>query len=280
MKWLFNARTVAISFVVAIAATIPSAVGQAQVTVNTNWVQTATTGPSPRGGPSMAYDLMHRKTVLFGGSSGYLSDTWQYDGTSWTQLQVTGPSGRYLAPMVYDSARGVSVLFGGYNYNGILSDTWEWDGSTWIHKLPLHTPPARLWTAMTYDSARHATVLFGGAPGTGLLNDTWHYDGSDWQQVPTNININPRLQAAISYDPNRAEVVLFGGAANIAYNPQYGDTWALRGVTTSPLDWQQAAATPAPSPRVFSVMDYDSARGVSVLFGGSSDSGPGNLHDT
>ncbi len=381
MKWLFNARTVAISFVVAIAATIPSAVGQAQVTVNTNWVQTATTGPSPRGGPSMAYDLMHRKTVLFGGSSGYLSDTWQYDGTSWTQLQVTGPSGRYLAPMVYDSARGVSVLFGGYNYNGILSDTWEWDGSTWIHKLPLHTPPARLWTAMTYDSARHATVLFGGAPGTGLLNDTWQYDGSDWtqvtntlhspparrghtlafdsargrtvlfggqdpngvnlndtweydgvdwmqvttahspsarlwhsmsydsslggivmfggandpnipfndnwlydgadwQQLPTNININPRLQAAISYDPNRAEVVLFGGAANIAYNPQYGDTWALRGVTTSPLDWQQAAATPAPSPRVFSVMDYDSARGVSVLFGGSSDSGPGNLHDT
>jgi hypothetical protein len=27
-------------------------------------------------------------------------------------------------------------------------------------------------------------------------------------------------------------------------------------------------------------MDYDSVRGVSVLFGGSSDSGPGNLHDT
>src|SRR5260370_21460449 len=139
MKWLFNARTVAISFVVAIATTIPSTVAHAQVTVNTNWVQTATTGPSPRGGPSMTYDLMHRKTVLFGGSSAYLSDTWQYDGTSWTQLQVTRPSGRYLAPMVYDSARDVSVLFGGYNFNRILSDTCECDASTWIPHLPPHT---------------------------------------------------------------------------------------------------------------------------------------------
>src|SRR5260370_42499754 len=63
MKWLFNARTVAISFVVAIATTIPSTVAHAQVTVNTNWVQTATTGPSPRGGPSMTYDPTHRKTL-------------------------------------------------------------------------------------------------------------------------------------------------------------------------------------------------------------------------
>src|SRR5260370_28490771 len=125
----------------------------------------------------MTYDLMHRKTVLFGGSSAYLSDTWQYDGTSWTQLQVTGPSGRYLAPMVYDSARGVSVLFGGYNFNGILSDTWEWDGSTWIHKLPPHTPPARVCTAMTYDSARHVTVLFGGAAGTLLGHATRAHRG-------------------------------------------------------------------------------------------------------
>src|SRR5260370_24877630 len=123
MKWLFNARTVALSFVVAIAATIPPTVAQAQVTVNASWVQTATTGPSPRGGPSLTYDLMHRKTVLFGGSSGYLSDTWQYDGTSWTQLQVTGPSGRYLAPMFYASARGVPVLAGGSNYIGDLAYT-------------------------------------------------------------------------------------------------------------------------------------------------------------
>ena len=41
----------------------------------------------------------------------------------------------------------------------------------------------------------------------------------------------------MSYDPNRAEIVVFGGAANIQYTPQYGDTWSLRGVTTSPLDW-------------------------------------------
>src|SRR5260370_1311673 len=115
---------------------------------------------------------------------------------------------------------------------------------------------------MAYASSLGGIVMFGGANDPNIpFNDNWLYDGADWQQLPMNININPRLQAAIAYDPNRAEFVLFGGAANIAYNPQLGDTWALRGVTTSPLDWKQVAATPNPSPRVFSVMDYDSPLG-------------------
>lgn len=383
MKWLINARTVeAAGFVMAAVALYVPTTAQAQTTVSANWVQTATQGPSPRGGPAMAYDSLHRRTVLFGGSSGYLADTWLYDGTAWSQMQVAGPSGRYLASMVYDSARGVTVLFGGYNFNGIQSDTWEWNGATWTQRLPQHTPPARLWTAMTYDIARHETVLFGGSNGTLLndtwvydgtdwtqaataqappvrrahamaydaarartvmfggqdptgtnlndtwefdgtawsqvtaanapsarlwhsmaydanlggavvfggtsytaepfpgLNDTWLFDGSDWQQISPNININPRLQAALSYDSDRGELVLFGGAPNIQYPQQYGDTWALRGTTTSPVDWAQAAVTAAPPARVFAQMDYDSARGVSVLFGGSTDAGPGNLQDT
>src|SRR5216683_3479828 len=118
MKWLFNARTVAISFVAAIAVPLAPTVAQAQVTVNANWVQTATTGPSPRGGPAMAYDATRGRSVLFGGSNGsgsYFADTWLHDGASWTQLQVSGPSARYLSLMAYDSARAVTVLYGGYN---------------------------------------------------------------------------------------------------------------------------------------------------------------------
>ena len=381
MKQLVTARIVAAAALVAFVAAAAPTASHAQTTVTANWVQTSTQGPSPRVGPAMAYDLVDRKTVLFGGggTSDTLGDTWQYDGTAWTQVPVSGPLGRTLASMVYDSTRGVAVLFGGYN-NGIRSDTWEWNGSAWNQRLTAHIPPARLWTAMTYDSARHIAVLFGGAPGSGLLNDTWQYDGNDWTQVTTahspparrghglafdsarervvlfggqdptgvnlndtwefdgtdwsqvttahspsarlwhsmaydpslggtvmfagasdpnnpfndtwlydgadwqqitpNPNVNPRLQAAMSYDPNRAEIVVFGGAANIQYTPQYGDTLALRGVTTSPLDWALANPSPAPSARVFAQMDYDSARGVGVLFGGSSDSGPGNLHDT
>src|SRR5207249_3564878 len=245
-------------------------------TVTANWVQTSTQGPSPRVGPAMAYDLVDRKTVLFGGggTSDTLGDTWQYDGTAWTQVPVSGPLGRTLASMVYDSTRGVAVLFGGYN-NGIRSDTWEWNGSAWNQRLTTHIPPARLWHSMAYDPSLGGTVMFAGASDpNNPLNDTWLYDGADWQQITPNPNVNPRLQAAMSYDPNRAEIVVFGGAANIQYTPQYGDTLALRGVTTSPLGWARANPSPAPSARVFAQMDYDSARGVSVLFGGSSDSGP------
>lgn len=51
-------------------------------------------------------------------------------------------------------------------------------------------------------------------------------------------------------------------------------------VTTSTPDWTQATPASSPPPRVYAAMDYDSARGVSVLFSGSTDGGPGNLQDT
>src|SRR5258708_26184250 len=145
MEGLVNGRAVAISVVVAITATVAPAAAQAQVTVNADWVGTAPTGTSPRVAPSMAYDLLHRKTILFGGGSTWLSDTWQYDGTSWTQLQVTGPPGRNLAPMLYYSARGVSVLFcrdGGQS--GLLSHNSEVDRSTWSRRRTLPPPPPPL----------------------------------------------------------------------------------------------------------------------------------------
>ena len=383
MKWLFNARIGIAALLVGTAAALIPNTAHGQLMVSANWVQVSNSGPSARVGPSMAYDTMRHRSVLFGGaldsSVNFLSDTWQFDGTSWTQLQVAGPPARYLAPMVFDSARGVSVLFGGYN-NGVQTDTWEWDGSTWTRKLTVHSPPLRLWTAMTYDPVLRATLLFGGAIDTGLYNDTWVYnggdwtqivtshapparrghamsfdgargrvvlfggqdpngvdlsdtwefsgtdwtqvatsaapagrlwhsmafdpnlggtvlfggatsgyisqndtwlyDGSSWQQIASNLNINPRFYAGADFDVDRGGFVMFGGAANSQFTPKYGDTWSLGGVTTSALDWTQVSPPTSPSPRVWAQMDYDSAHGVSVLFGGSSDSGGGNLRDT
>ncbi|HSS61521.1 MAG TPA: kelch repeat-containing protein [Candidatus Limnocylindrales bacterium] len=379
MKQLVNTRIATLAVLVAFAAAMAPVDAHGQTGVSANWVQTATQGPSARGGAAMANDATRQRTVLFGGSDGsgsYFSDTWQYDGASWTRLQVSGPTARSLALMAFDSARKVTVLYGGYN-NGVINDTWEWDGSTWTQRLTAHTPPARLWSAMTYDSARHVVVLFGGELDT-LLDDTWRYDGTDWTQVTTahspparrghgiaydsaravtvlfggqasaNLNdtwefngadwtqvvtagspveriwpamgydpnlggtvmfggafgsnytalgdtwlydgstwqqiapqpnLNARFYVASAYESNRGDFVMFGGSLVAGGGSNFGDTWSLQGVTTSALDWVQAAPAISPPPRVDAAMDYDSARGVSVLFGGSNAS-PRNLQDT
>ena len=46
------------------------------------WTQAATTGPWARGGvPSIAFDTVREKTVLFGGwgASGALDDVWEWN---------------------------------------------------------------------------------------------------------------------------------------------------------------------------------------------------------
>ena len=76
--------------------------------------------PSPlaRHGHALGYDSARGRVVLFGGindSTGYLSDTWEWDGNVWTQrTPAQSPPARGVA-LAYDSARGRIVLFGGYN---------------------------------------------------------------------------------------------------------------------------------------------------------------------
>jgi hypothetical protein len=65
----------------------------------------------------MAYDATHGQVVLFGGfGTGYLGDTWTWDGTDWTQrTSAHAPSPREAMSMAYDAAHGQVVLFGGFN---------------------------------------------------------------------------------------------------------------------------------------------------------------------
>jgi hypothetical protein len=93
----------------------------------TTWSQRATTGPSSRSGPKMAYDSQRGVTVLFGGrdaNSVASADTWEWNGNLWTLRASTGPSARSNHTMAYDSQRGVIVLFGGSIGLAYLGDTW------------------------------------------------------------------------------------------------------------------------------------------------------------
>jgi hypothetical protein len=71
----------------------------------------------------MTYDPVSGKTIAFGGfnGTGYLNDTWSFDGTSWTQIATQSvPPARIAAQMTYDSVAQKVVLFGGVRRNQLL----------------------------------------------------------------------------------------------------------------------------------------------------------------
>lgn len=155
----------------------------------------------------MAYDSQRGRTVLFAGANttGYLGDTWEWDGTSWTLGSATGPTPRAGHAMAYDSRRGRTTLFGGADITGLQGDTWEWDGVTWTQLL-VAGPAPRYAHSMANDGGR--TVLFGG----NRTADTWEWDGSTWAQSPSATPLG-RFYAAMAYDSQQGRTIMFGGDA-------------------------------------------------------------------
>src|SRR5262249_53647444 len=73
-----------------------------------------------------------------------------------------------------------------------------------------------------------------------------------------------RSNAASAYDSRRHRIVVFGGQTSTP-NLAIGDTLEWNGA-----DWVHVATVGAPGARMTPAMAYDAARGVTVLFGGSS----------
>ncbi|MEO6594271.1 MAG: hypothetical protein ABIP94_05920, partial [Planctomycetota bacterium] len=156
----------------------------------TAWQQiAATNAPGPRLNPSMAFDCVHAKVLLYGGSvpvvgSGSITvnDTWSWDGSSWQQHQpATPPTLRDGPILVCDSARQRVVLVGGTAGDPFV---WEWDGQQWNMKV-LAPPSERNSHMAAYDSVNRRVVLFGGRwlGSNSVLNDTWRYTTS----LPANV---------------------------------------------------------------------------------------------
>ena len=240
------------------------------------WTLRATSGPSPRDRHAMAYDSARGVVVLFGGGYrdhlGYhrYDDTWEWDGQSWTFRSVAGPSPRSSHSMAYDSRRGVTVLHGGSveEKAGYGSDTWEWDGQTWTLRISFGPLPRQV-QAMVYDSARDVTVLFVGLDDGG---ETWEWDGTAWT-LRSNDQALSEFGYLMAYDSARSVSVLFGPSAWDTFFYSDGQTWEWDGTT-----WVFRGNT-APTWRYWHAMAYDSAHGVTVLFGGRSPA-PGYLGDT
>src|SRR5205823_437235 len=181
------------------------------------WVPHApATSPPARCGAAVGFDKVAQRIVLFGGtdgldaSSGYLGDTWEWDGNRWAEVTPpVSPAARAWTASAYDAKRQQLVVFGGQNAAGLSAQTWAWNGTTWTQLHPLHHPSARAKTTMTYDTLRHVMVLFGGQGPSGPLGDTWEWNGSDWTERPANTNPLPRSGASIAYHPQLGQTVMF-----------------------------------------------------------------------
>jgi hypothetical protein len=226
------------------------------------WVQQSpATSPAARAWHATAYDAARGQIVLFGGlgNSGYLNDTWVWDGVTWTQkFPAITPPARGLFGLIYDAAHQQVLMFGGAGDGGnagYFNDTWAWDGNNWRQLSSQNSPSPRDQVQMAYDERRGQVVLFGGYTTlVGTLGDTWIWDGTNWEQESPSTSPPPTLGDPMVYDSTSQNVFLYE-----AINQQ---NWMWTG-----NNWIQESSTVKPYLRAPSVAD-DPLHGEVILFGG------------
>lgn len=122
------------------------------VTSNT-WTELSPTGvPDRLKWPSMTYDSVNQKVILFGGQIGdnAVDHTWIYDGQLNTWLRRypdISPSARINTGLAFDPENNITILFGGWTVGGVsYHDTW-----TYSHE-------ENVWTEMTEGSEPTTTT--------------------------------------------------------------------------------------------------------------------------
>jgi hypothetical protein len=189
--------------------------------------------PPVRDNHTMVYDSVRHRMVMFGGAAfiagttSYLQDTWEYDGTNWFNVTPAGtkPPGRTEHVMYYDVANQRTVLAFGSNGSTLMTDLWAWNGTAWTPlPVPTNKPAGRDEASIAYDSVRQRAVLFGGDRNGVRLQDTWEFDGTNWTQVATtSLGPSARYRFSLVFDMAHNKVLLFGGYDATRANNQ--DTW-------------------------------------------------------
>lgn len=258
----------------------------------TSSLPTATNTPPPRYGAAMAYDSTDGYVVLFGGSSGpltnstgpLLNDTWEFLHGTWTQLcascspGVSEPSARVGSSASDDPSDEGVVLFGGLTIAAgtytALNDTWLFKEGSWQRLFPVLSPTARYGAELTVIPPTGPVMLFGGcaeAPeGSGpacsqFLNDSWTFSAGVWTQVAL-LPGGPgaRMGYGMASSTSEGLVLAFGG---LAESKLLNETWEYSGGNWSDLT---ETLLSSPSPRDNVSLAYDPASGTNyfVLFGG------------
>jgi hypothetical protein len=242
------------------------------------------TAPQNRAVPSMVYDNIHDKIILFGGwnDSYAFNDTWIYDlsTNNWTEMNPKiAPSIRADYTMAFDSSDGVVVLFGGQGNVLLLNDTWTYNLTTnnWTKMNPPTAPPSRRFHAMTYNSRSSEILLFGGlkqgSNGEIPLCDTWSYNytTNSWTNMNPLKSPPSCFGSAMVYVSKHDNIFLSGGGS--IDNPN--TFWSYNYSTNY---WTGISPIYAPPLRFGHTMAYHEEHDDVVLFGGTN--GMNELGDT
>ncbi|HET6149520.1 MAG TPA: kelch repeat-containing protein [Polyangia bacterium] len=243
------------------------------------WINRSTpfSGPLQRTGPSLAFDAMRGKLLVFGGlaASTYYNDIQEWSHvdatfTNKTNPAGTRPDGRQQSAMVYDSKRDRILLYGGTGAT-TFNDFWQMNPTTHAWTLiPITTtprPPATYNQNLFYDVVGDKLLMVANSGyipiwqadlATGLWTD---------RSVPYSTalaELYGHVSYAMAFDPDRRKVVMFGGyylskdTADIFEFDVVSGTWAKRDTPVGPV----------PGGRKFAALSYDPGRRVMVMFGG------------
>ncbi|MFW9793857.1 MAG: kelch repeat-containing protein [Candidatus Thorarchaeota archaeon] len=202
------------------------------------------------------------------------------DTLDWEEMTPPFSPGPTADPaMTYDVESDLVVMFGGSFWETIgpsdyigYNETWSYDynTNTWTNMSPPVSPPVRTTTEIVYDVESDIIILFGGHTTNVFganhhYNDTWAYDinTNTWTEMNPSVAPQARRWHSITYDSESDRVILFGGI-NGTFN-RLNDTWTY---DYNANTWSMMNPDEGPSSRAGSVLVYDEASEVSILFGG------------
>ena len=191
--------------------------------------------PKDRYYPSLAYDQVNQKILLFGGynydTEEEFGDTWLYDPNthSWQEVIVSqSPPPSWAFRATTDFKRKVVILHS-------PEATWEWDGLKWTKTST--SGPKYYYGNLAYYPNLQKTIFFGGYqyPADVCKNETWSYDGYNWQKLSVVNSPEKRCDSVLVFDSNIQKIVLFGGSNE--YYDIFNDLWAFDGSAWSKMTY-------------------------------------------
>jgi hypothetical protein len=181
------------------------------------------TPPAARSQPTLAYDAVRQRTVLFGGvgATGPLSDVAEWNGTTWLYPTATGappiPQGMPYR-MYFDDQNHRSYVFDGDDTG---MPTQAWDGAAWSQLPTVADPFFGLPVYRTYFSFAFAGNQKQGMMTSGFVRpqttnvDAW-YLASSVEMKPTHVlqtSVPPKANVQTVSGTWTGGASGFGGAA-------------------------------------------------------------------
>lgn len=243
-------------------------------------------GPVFRQFPSLTYDPIRRRVLLFGGDEVFglrltqMNDLWAWDGRSWERLSEGGegsqglPEPRTSAKLSFDERRNVLLLTGGDCELSLgcteesWSDVWAFADGRWQREAPGAAP---LPSTMVWDPVSEVTRIFTASFATPALFHTRTWDGAVLSSpVAVSVNRPPPTPDNAIFDPVTSDVVFH----TVDRSTFDHEVWRWRQATNRlqrVLPAGEAGQPGTDFPDFFNggvAAAYDAARRETLVFGG------------